>query len=489
MKIAFGILLFFLFPFILFAQKISLYHTGTQFDTFENPVQQGFIKDNSRKYAITLFPHIGGFINFNGDGETAFKKLLYSRTFGNNNIPNIGQGNTNTINGDLNLYLFNYKIFKTTNYNRELGFSLQFKNEGSGNITNETLAVFDSFDNFNSSTYTNPFNSNGTNQSYWQLGVTYRENYDERWAFGAKASLLSGLTYNKINVNSSSLTVNQDTSYTVGLAGNYISNFGFNELKYNQLIPNIKNLGAAISLSTSYTTKSDFYFTANLKDLGFIRWGKESGNYNFDSNITVKDSASVNSASTYFELLKDDVNNTEVQKYFYSSINTKVEFAASKEFGFYKPVFVVSKSIFNPQGQIGLLNNLKKNAFVFSFNAIYDLQTKMNFGSQMMIKSANAEFYVGSEQIFPSYYLSKSFITQNENIGRGNPRADIYIGINVKFGPKMQNIGTADEIPGLNHKETGYVVRLSKKELKRLQKKNQEIEKNRSKNDKRNFRR
>lgn len=489
MKIIYGILFLFLFPSILLAQNISLNHTGTQFDTFENPVQQGFTKDFSRKYAITLFPHIAGFINFKGDGEKAFKKFLYSRSFSNNSITNIGQGNLNTFYGDLNLYLFNYKIFKTANYNRELGFSLQFKNEGSGNITNETLAIFDSYKNFNVGSYSNPFNSNGINQSYWQLGVTYRENYDERWAFGAKASLLNGTTYNKVDITSSNLTINQNISYTADIAGTYISNFGFKKFEYTQLLPNLKNLGAAVSLSSSYTTKSAYYFTVNLKDIGFIHWGKKSSVYNFDSNVTVLKPDSANSSSRLFTQLYDEIEGTKTDESFFSKINTKVEFAASKEFGFYKPVFVFSKSVFNPHGQIGLLSNFKKNAFVFGFNAIYDLETRLNFGSQLMIKSANAEFYLGSEQIFPTYYLSKSYLTKNENIGRSNPRGDIYIGINVKFGPKMQNIGTADEIPGLNDKETGYVVRLGKKELKRLQKQNREIEKRRDKTNKRNTKR
>lgn len=489
MKKISGFIIVLLFPSLLFSQSISLNHSGTQYDSFENPVQQGFQKDLSRKYAVTLFPHLNGFISFKGDGETAFRKLLFTRSFAGAYISNLGEAKTNQLNGNANIYLANFRIFKTRNYNRELGFSLQLREEGVATITNETIAILDTYKNFSETEYSNPFNSNGYNQSYWQLGVSYRENYDDRWAFGGKLSLLNGLAYNKVDITSSQLTVNPNISYSTKLTGSYISSFGLNKLDFKKLIPNLKNMGLALSLASSYQAPSGYYLTLNLKDMGFIHWGKKTSNYSFNSDITVLNPNDPNSKNQVFDQLKDDAQSMEVKKSFYTKIDTKIEFAASKEFGFYKPVIVSSKSVFNPQGQFGVINNLRKNAFVFSINTIYDLQTKFNLGSQVMVKSSNMEFYMGSEQVLPSYYLAKSFLTENENIGRGNPRASFYFGINVKFGSKMQNVGNAEYIPGLNDKETGYVVRLSKKERKRLQKQNKKIDKNRRANDKRNNRR
>ncbi len=481
-----GFIIVFLFPLLLFSQNISLNHSGTQFDSFENPVQQGFQKDLSRKYAVTLFPHLSGYITFKGDGEAAFKKLLFTKSFSGANIGNLDQARTNQLAGNTNIYIANYKIFVTRNYNRELGFSLQLKNEGIANITNETIALLDSYRTFSKTEYDNPFNSNGNHQSYWQLGLTYRENYDDRWAFGGKISLLNGLTYNKIDITSSHLTINPSSSYNAKFEGTYTSNFGLDKLDFDKLIPNIKNIGVALSLASSFQTRSGYYLTLNLKDMGFIHWGKETSNYSFNSDITVLTTSGSSSTSKLFDELKNDASSTEVKKSFYSKVNTKVELAASKEFGFYKPVIVFSKSVFNPQGQFGIINNFRKNAFVFSVNAIYDLQTALNLGSQLMVKSPNMEFYIGSEQAFPTYYLTKSYFTQDENIGRANPRASFYFGVNVKYGSKMQNMENAEYIPGLNDKETGFVVRLSKKERKRLQKINKAREKAGRKNNKRN---
>jgi hypothetical protein len=56
------------------AQNFSLSHTGTQYDSFENPVEQSFQKDLSRKYAINLLPSFFAFGNFDGEAQTSFKK-------------------------------------------------------------------------------------------------------------------------------------------------------------------------------------------------------------------------------------------------------------------------------------------------------------------------------------------------------------------------------------------------------------------------------
>ena len=79
MKRIAGFVIVFLSPLLLFSQNISLNHSGTQYDSFENPVQQSFQKDFSRKYAVTLLPHLGGFISFKGDEEKAFKKISFHK--------------------------------------------------------------------------------------------------------------------------------------------------------------------------------------------------------------------------------------------------------------------------------------------------------------------------------------------------------------------------------------------------------------------------
>jgi hypothetical protein len=469
------------------AQNFSLSHTGTQYDSFENPVEQSFQKDLSRKYAINLLPSFFAFGNFDGEAQTSFKKYVFTRFFGASTFSNYT--NNNNLAYDAGLYLFTFKIFKTTNYNRELGFSLKFKEEGNLNVSNGTFALLDDFSNFNQNSYSNILNSNAINQSYWQLAANYRENYDERWGFGAKVSLLNGASYNKLSINSSKLTIDSDTSYTANLQGQYKSSFGTDSFTVSKLLPNIKNFGAAISAGVSYTSKNGIYLSFNIRDLGFIHWSKNSSVYNFDDNVTVNGANRYGANNRFFSGFEKMLHVKQSNESFNSLIDTKTTFTASKDFDFYQSTFVFNKSTFNKAGQIALINNFKKNAFNISINPVYDFITKWNLGSQFMIKSPNAEFYVGSEEVFPTYYFSKGFITKNENIGNGSPRASFYIGLNMKFGKKMQDIGNADEIPGLNDKETGFVSRLSPRELRRVQKQNRAIEKRARKSDKRNRKR
>lgn len=482
-KFYFFSFLFFI-PYLVKSQEISLTHSGTQFDAFENPVQQSFDKDYSRKYAVSVFPAINLIVYFKGDAKTTFSKFLFDHTISNTNITAIGEAKTNYLNLKGNIYLFNYRILQTVDYNRELGFSLQFRDEAQANITNETFALLGSFKNFTQNNYTDIFNNNGVNQSYWQWGVNYRENYNDRWGFGGKFSILNGITYSKIDITSSNLEITSNNSYEAGLKGSYVSSFGMDSLNIKKfLTPSLKNLGLAVSGGVSYTTKKGIYVTLNIKDLGFIHWNKSTEIYNFNDTVKVYNTNSQDANNEFFNGFNGILNTHSNAKKYFRSIDSKIDFAISKSFNFYTPVVAFSKSLFRDYGKIALLNNFRKNAFNIGINPIYDFQTGWNLGTQILIKSPNAEFYLGSENIFSNYNFSKVYLKKDETLSKGDPLASFYIGITMKFGKKMQNIGNADEIDGLNDKETGYVVRLSKKERRALQKKNQKTNKKRKKNN------
>ncbi len=487
MKKAWLLFITILLPFYGFSQQIALTHSGTMNDSFENPVQSSFEKELSRKYQINIIPAINAYLYFKGDASNEFKKLLFTQTISNVSLNDIGSAKTNQLNINGGFYLFAFKIYKSVNYNRELGFSFQFKEDGNIKLTNESLAIFDNYKNFSQSSYQNIFNNKAYNQSYWQLSLNYREDYDKTWGFGGKFSLLDGATYSRLNINSSSLNINSNTnSFTTRFTGNFTSSFGIDTITVKKSLPDLKNLGLAVSGGVSFTSNNGLYITLNVKDLGFIHWNKTTPTYSFDDEITILNANSFDAENRFATAFGGVINNNPTTKKFYSALNTKVDLAASKNFNNYTPVIVISKSTFRSDGQIGLLNNYKINAFNFGVNTIYDLNYGFNLGSQLLIKSPNAEFYLGSETLFPTYYLAKGYLKKDETIGKNEPKANFYIGLNVKFGRKMQSIGGADEIPGLNDKETGFVVRLSNKERKQLQKKNKGINKRRSKTNKRN---
>ena len=58
------IVLALLIPLSIYGQEISLKHSGTQYDAFENPEQSGFEKDLSQRNAISIFPAFHLLFNF-----------------------------------------------------------------------------------------------------------------------------------------------------------------------------------------------------------------------------------------------------------------------------------------------------------------------------------------------------------------------------------------------------------------------------------------
>ena len=54
----------------------------------------------------------------------------------------------NTLTAQSNNYILMFRIFTGVEYNRELGFSWQMRNDGRAHVSNETFAIFDSYTNF-----------------------------------------------------------------------------------------------------------------------------------------------------------------------------------------------------------------------------------------------------------------------------------------------------------------------------------------------------
>lgn len=450
------------------AQQTSLTHSGTLYDSFENPVQPAFTKEKSNKYAINLLlPGFGGNFKFEGGAENQIKNIIFGNKIDGSTLT---ESNTpNEISASLNMYLLMFKIHLSDDYSREAGVSLQLRNEGNFTLTNQSLVIPSNYENFKSGIYSNFYNNKIENQSYYQLGFSYRENYNRQWAFGAKLSFLSGITYNKTNITSSSLEITED-EYFAFFKGLQVSSYG-TQLGLRTFLPTIKNPGASLSAGASYTTKKGFHITAHIKDLGLIMWNKKTPVYDFYDNLAVtrlKDTV----YKGRFKLAFDSLLNRNVyEEKHITSLNFLAEVAISKNFGNYKPVIVANYSILNNMPQVSLLNNYRYRALNFGANAFYDTHSGFNLGALFMIKSPNTEFYLGTERLLSSYYLAKGYITDEVNIGKSPSYLNMFFGITLKFGRKEQSMGQSDWIDGLNDEETGFVSRLSNKEKRSLSKK------------------
>ena len=449
--------LVFIFFFLLTAseswsQQFGLFNSGTLYDAFENPSQKAFQADSSRKFAFNFFiPTISFDAAFRGPAEENFKTLIYNKIINGRNI-NAEPGDANLITATSNNYMLMIRIFKSVEYNQEIGFSWQIRNEGRGNLTNATFSILDDYRVFEGEQYENILNNKGYNQSYNQYSFNYREDYNKRLSLGVKLSLLSGITYNSIDINQSSLNIRpNEKEFDVSVNGNYKSSFAEEDLNSGIFNPTFHDPGLSASMGASYKFKGGWFLMGNLKDIGFIKWNKNSYSYNLNSaEIQITDAASPDAD----ERLEKEINKmltTKKNNVSYTSmINGKVEALINRKFGNYEPNLILSKNLFYEGGHVALANNLKVRNYVFTAIADYNLDNYIALGGQFMIKTPNVEFFVGSDQVLKTYQTTRSLLSSNPQYSTGNSAASAYFGFALKFGPVMEHQQNATFIPGMN---------------------------------------
>jgi len=444
------------------AQQYGLFNTRTLYDGFENPAQKTFLLDSSRQFASNFFlPYLGihGIVDGN---ENVLHTLLKDGIYTTENVP-LNTGQQNHLLLVSNIYLFNFKIFKSYKFHKELGFSWQLRADAHIKYGNESLAIFDDYRRFlseDNQNFNHAFNDHGYAQSYHQFSFSYRENYNKRLAFGAKLSLLSGISYNKIDIRNSFLSIaSANGPMIIGVNGSYQTSFNsIGELRSN-VPPLFKNPGAAISLGTTYTSKSGFFMMGNIKDLGIIRWSNSSYTKHFNNlanpllvdSLLSKGTKGVESAVT--GLLTDYSNRGA----FYKPVNAKADFFISKTFDFYTPGLIVSKNIFYNGGDIALVNKFYNKNFSVTVVPTYNFNNILLLGMQAMYQTPNFEFFLGSDNLLgtTSLLLSK---TSKEN--RAYNSTGVYLGASIKFGYVVEHPQNSSFIPGIDEQEKGFFSRL-----------------------------
>lgn len=444
-----------LFTFIttsIFAQQFGLYNTRTLYDAFENPSQEAFQVDSSRKYAFNFFiPTVGIHGTFLGPAQQSFKDLAFRRLI-NGDLP-IGEQGSNTLLVNSNNYLLMFRVLKNVRWNRELGFSWQIRQHANIEATNETLVLLDNVRRFSSTeqlALPDMFNNKGFNQAYHQFSMTFREDLDKRTGLGVKLSALSGITYNKFNIRRSSIRMEEDV-YAVNMSGTYRSSFGFDTLDINTALPLFKNPGLSFSLSANHKGRDGWYFLGNLKDLGLIRWSNTASRYDFNGDLIVENT---NSSGERRDLLKD-VKSFVVQNSdkgaFLAPTDARVEFLVEKDLDWFRPNLVLSKSVFFPEGDVALINHLRYKDLIFSVSGNYNFNNFFQLGTQAMYKTPNFELFVGSDQLFKTYYSAKNILFKTAANGKGYTAASMYFGLALKFGPVQEHPLNARSIPGIDN--------------------------------------
>lgn len=430
------------------AQQFGLFNTRTLFDAYENPAQKAFVLDSSRQYASNFFfPGLGLDLANKGDSNYGLRSLInrgqFNGVYDASGIP-IGGNRRNEAYISSNTYLLTFRLFKSYKYQKELGFSWQVRADGYANYSNETLVALDNYNRFDGSE-NGIFNGKAYGQSYHQFSVTYRENYTKRLSFGGKLSLLSGITYNNATITKSSLRVEPTLGLLrIGMSGTYKSNFlDTSEISSKMLVPNFKNPGLSVGFGTTYKSKSGYFIMANVKDLGFIRWNKDSHQIVIDNGEVIVDRTN-NDQNNLERQIYHLYEDRDVRKAFYTPTNAKADFLISRTYQFYTPNFIVSKNLFYTGGHVALVNTFKYNELSASLTPAYNLLGFGMLGLQTMYQTPNFEFYLGTDNL-----LRTAAIRQSVNVTTGYTGASVYMGMAIKFGYVVEHPQNSSFMPGV----------------------------------------
>jgi len=447
----------------IFAQQFSQYNTGTLYDSFENPSQRSFIPDSSKQFASNFFfPNIDASFYLTGDAQATLKTRLFDYHYQNSALVIDNGINFNHVNVNASAYTFMFKVFGSLNGNTELGFFTQTKLEGTGSFTDQSIALLNGSDNFLNNQYNNVFNSNYHYQIYNVYGFTYREQITKQFAFGIKMGYVSGTTTTDVHINQSSVFFDKaaDTaSLTLGGTNQRTGSFNENPLH---------NPGFAVTISTAYKTQDAFLIQANIKDLGLIHWNSGAEAFTLDDQQSIYDLTSPAREQNVFKAYNYIlVHGNKLVQSFNTPLDGTGELSVEKQFWLdddytirYSPTLVASKELFYNGFTAAWVNPVQYKNYTATVTASYNDLRLLYFGGQFMIKSANAEFFIGSDRLAQSGRMFLATFKDESEIKQSGEftGSSLFIGFSLKFGHIIEHPMNASTIP--MGTEKGFLGRL-----------------------------
>jgi hypothetical protein len=444
----------------IFAQRFSQYNTGTLYDSFENPSQRTFIPDSSRQVASNFFIptlNLNGFLT--GNSQATLKSKAFLKTYNNSGLQILPVSN-NFADGDINIYLLMLKIYTNLDGDVEMGFSVQTKAEGKAFFTDASAALLNGSQSFAQNSYNNIFNSHYYFQDYHQISFTYRKKVNSQLAFGFKVSSILGIQYKNVNITSSSATFNRpadavDLTLKGTFHNSYIPN---NNLSSKVLLPTFSNPGAAISLGTTYKTEDGFLIQTNVKDLGFIHWNKQSQLFNYDNSEVIHGLTTAKSGDSVYNHVNSLIHNNLTTESYNTPLDGRAELSVNRSYWIdnnhsfqYLPTLVLSKELFYNGFIAALVNPIKFNAYAVTFTTTYDNLKIFMLGTQLMYKTPNFEFYVGTDKLVQSISLASNELSKNQqSILQNNAftGGSFFIGMTFKFGNLIEHPMNSSSVNG-----------------------------------------
>ena len=469
------VLIFLALHFCVSAQQFSQYNTGTLYDAFDNPAQKAFIPDSSRKVAFNLFfPNFNTDVTLAGNIQAALKTRAFLGRYEDNALT-IGKQNFNYANASLNAYAFMLKVYNSLNGDQELGLFAQTRFEGRGVFSDETVQLVADNSAFSQSSYSDLFNTKFNYQGYHQIGVSYRGNVDDHLAFGVKLSVLLGTVMNKVDINRSIINFDRTNDRAfLSMEGNYYASFDPGKFSPRDFLPGVKNPGASISFGTIYISEDKTKVQFNIKDLGFIHWNSLSLTGHFN-NTGVIDSLSLPGIENrMFKTAASLVQSNPIVHGFTTPTNSKAEVSASKIYLLnsdikYTPTVILSKELFYTGFTAAMVNHFQYHNFVGTLTGAYNDMHFFSIGTQFMVKSPNAEFFIGSDRVAQTASLLRAATnTTSGQISKNSTFSgmNFFMGFSIKMGAVIEHPQNASSIPMGDHRNfvKRFWQRITKKE-------------------------
>jgi len=441
-----------LFSFAAYAQRFAQYNTGTLFDSFENPSQAAFIPDSSRNIAFNfLIPNFTINTYLQGNTQYTLKSRLFLGKY-NNEAITVGQNQYNNALANVNVYLGMLKLYTSVGGRQEIGISYQIKGNGRGHVTDETVALFNGIQKFTGNNYVDIFNNKAFYESFHQFSATYREKVTKDFSVGIKLSLLSGIAYNNLKIDESALNIidrgtnNPPAGGTADwrLKGIFQSTYQLGKFSKRSLLPTFKNIGLAGSIGATYIAPGGIILQGNLKDLGFIRWAGNATTYTFNNTTRIQGLNTTRRETNVSDALTRLIEKMPETKAFTKPIVGRAEFSAAKKFQFgtitYLPTAIVSRQVYGYGTAAALVNNVQFGSFGTTVSGIVNEDKLFDLGLQLMYKTPNFEFFIGSEQLNRSMNLYSASGENEDAITKtmSHSGGSIYLGFSFKFGKKIE---------------------------------------------------
>jgi hypothetical protein len=425
------------------AQRFTMYNTGTLYDSFENPSQAAFIADTTKNYAFSLIANANIYTYLTGNAQTPAKTWIFLNTPSSSSTFNLRQNPVNNAFVQSNVYLGMIKMFSSLSGRVELGASYQIKSNARAYTTDATAYLINGGSDYSTLVGgENIFNGRGFYEGFHQLSLTYREKVTQTFTLGIKLSALLGIDYNKMVIDQSSVehieNLNGSTTIVPIVKGVYQATYIDGRYPKRDLLPSFANPGAAIGIGATFITPGGIILQGNIKDLGFIRWGRRAATYHFD------ESSSLGIPGDPQNIFQRAIRDKPNYGAFIKPILGRAEFTAAKKFIFgsvmYQPTAILSQQLYGQGAALALVNQVGFGKFSTSVSGIMNEDKKFDMGLQLMYKKPNFEIFVGSEQLGNTFNLYSAYNDNSSAINstRSHSGASLYFGFSFKIGKLIE---------------------------------------------------